>query len=258
MSRPQLELRGVSLRYENMAGNSRVILDGVDLRVQENEFLCIVGPSGCGKSSMLNLFSGLILPTQGEVYLRGKPAQAPGPERCLVFQEGALFPWLTVFENVAFGLNLQGRKRDEVTAIVQRQLGRVGLGQVADHYVHQLSGGMKQRVAIARAFALNPQIILMDEPFAALDAQTRDQMQEELQKLWSEDKKTVIFVTHNVREAACLADRAILISKDPGQITKEYINDLPRPRSIEDPAVMKFAQQILTDLKGLPSWSKKP
>ncbi len=184
--------------------------------VREHEFLVLVGPSGCGKSTLLHMAAGLVIPSRGRVLLDGQPITGPGPDRGVVFQQFALFPWKTVFENIEFGLKYQNRSQQERKEIVGEYLRLMGLEEFAQSYPHELSGGMKQRVAIARAYAINPSVLLMDEPFAALDAQTRIVMQEELIKLWERDKPTVIFITHSVDEAVYLGDRVVVMTKRPG------------------------------------------
>ncbi|MDC8453154.1 MAG: ABC transporter ATP-binding protein, partial [Candidatus Nitrosotalea sp.] len=188
-------------------GNSVVALDGINLNVEEGDFVCIVGPSGCGKSTFLNIVAGLEKPDSGEILLNGTPISEPGPDRTMVFQEGALFPWLKVIDNVEFGLKMAGIPKDERGEISQRYLDMMQLTKFADSYIYQLSTGMKQRVAIARALAMDPEILLMDEPFAALDSQTRDLLLVELQLIWERTKKTIIFVTHNISESVILGNK---------------------------------------------------
>lgn len=210
-----------------------VALNGVSLDIKENEFICVVGPSGCGKSTLLNIIAGLLEPTSGSVYVDGKEVHGPGPERGVVFQQYALFPWLTVLKNVQFGLKLKGMSEEESKEIAMKYLKMVDLEQFADSYPKELSGGMKQRVAIARAYAVNPSVLLMDEPFGALDAQTRTQLQSELIKTWQEQKKTCFFITHDVEEAVILATKVIIMSARPGRIKKIVDINLPYPRTQE-------------------------
>lgn len=210
-----------------------VALNGVSLDIMENEFVCVVGPSGCGKSTLLNIIAGLLEPSSGAVYVDGKEVKGPGPERGVVFQQYALFPWLTVLKNVQFGLKLQGMGEAESKETAMKYLKMVDLEQFADSYPKELSGGMKQRVAIARAYAVNPQVLLMDEPFGALDAQTRTQLQSELIKTWQEQKKTAFFITHDVEEAVILATKVIIMSARPGRIKKIVDINLPYPRTQE-------------------------
>ena len=225
-------------------------LDCVSLTVNEGEFVCLVGPSGCGKSTLLNLIAGLDTPDSGELVSDGQPIKGTGRERMVMFQEHALFPWLDVLDNVLFGLklkpNLTPKDRIEVA---RYYLHLVGLERFAHANIHELSGGMKQRVALARALAPNPRVLLMDEPFAALDAMTREQLYDDLQLIWENRKKTIIFVTHNVREAVCLGDRVILFSPNPGRIREEFKVTLPRSRDINSVELASMATEITRQLK---------
>jgi NitT/TauT family transport system ATP-binding protein len=225
-------------------------LDCVSLTVNEGEFVCLVGPSGCGKSTLLNLIAGLDTPDSGELVSDGQPIKGTGRERMVMFQEHALFPWLDVLDNVLFGLklkpNLTPKDRIEVA---RYYLHLVGLERFAHANIHELSGGMKQRVALARALAPNPRVLLMDEPFAALDAMTREQLYDDLQLIWEKRKKTIIFVTHNVREAVCLGDRVILFSPNPGRIREEFKVTLPRSRDINSVELASMATEITRQLK---------
>lgn len=207
-----------------------VALNGVNLDIYENEFITVVGPSGCGKSTLLNIIAGLSSPTKGKVYCDGKEVVGTGVDRGVVFQQYALFPWLTVKKNVMFGLEMQGKSKEEAAQIAERYIKMVDLQDFADHYPKELSGGMKQRVAIARAYAVNPSILLMDEPFGALDAQTRTQLQEELIKTWEKEKKTCFFITHDVDEAIILGSRVIIMSARPGRIKEIVDINIPHPR----------------------------
>ena len=225
-------------------------LDCVSLTVNEGEFVCLVGPSGCGKSTLLNLIAGLDTPDSGELVSDGQPIKGTGRERMVMFQEHALFPWLDVLDNVLFGLklkpNLTPKDRIEVA---RYYLHLVGLERFAHANIHELSGGMKQRVALARALAPNPRVLLMDEPFAALDAMTREQLYDDLQLIWEKRKKTIIFVTHNVREAVCLGDRVVLFSPNPGRIREEFKVTLPRSRDINSVELASMATEITRQLK---------
>jgi NitT/TauT family transport system ATP-binding protein len=225
-------------------------LDNVSLTVQEGEFVCLVGPSGCGKSTLLNIIAGLETPDAGQVLADGKVVTKPGRERMMMFQEPALFPWLDVMSNLMFGLklkpNLNDRERREVAEYYLRL---VGLEKFQHANTHELSGGMKQRVALARALAPNPRVLLMDEPFAALDALTREQLYGDIQGIWQERRKTIVFVTHNVREAACLGDRVVVFSPHPGRIREEFAIPLPRPRDINSVEIAQFATRIVRTLK---------
>ena len=242
-------LREVSLSYPTSTGNRLLALDHIDLKVRAGEFVCIVGPSGCGKSTLLHIISGLERPTLGSVLVDDKLIEGPATSSILIFQELGLFPWLTVRQNVEFGLKMEGVGSEERREKVRHYLRMVHLSQFSDCYIHQLSGGMRQRVALARALATEPDVLLMDEPFAALDAQTRDLLHDELERIWAETGCTIIFVTHNVREAARLGDRVILFIFRPGRIKHEFAVDLPRPRQIEDLTVARTARDILEELR---------
>jgi NitT/TauT family transport system ATP-binding protein len=244
----KLTIDHITKLYRNQTQEIKVLED-ISFSVKPNEFVCLVGPSGCGKSTLLNMIAGLESPNSGQVLMDGQPISGPGNERIVIFQEAALFPWLTVQQNVEFGLKIKKLPKPQRQQIVTEALKTVHLSKFAHSFVHQLSGGMKQRAAIARALVMNPDILLMDEPFAALDAQTRDILHGELQEIWMRTGKTILFVTHNVREACCLGDRVILLSHRPAVIRKEYIVNLPRPRKIEDPGLIEIAREILKDLK---------
>ncbi len=234
-----IECKDISLVYETPAGSVQAV-KGVSLDIQESEFLCLVGPSGCGKSTMLNIVAGFLTPTEGSMQIGGKAVNGSGTDRGIVFQDFAqLFPWRTALGNVSFGLEMKGIGKVEREKIAREQLRLVKLEKFVNSYPHHLSGGMQQRVAIARALAYNPSVLLMDEPFAALDAMTRDDMQKLLAEVWSETKKTVIYVTHNVAEAVFLADRVIVMSPHPGRISHEVKITLPRPR---DPLSVEFLE----------------
>jgi NitT/TauT family transport system ATP-binding protein len=245
----QLELRGVRRRFDASDGRVVEALDRTDLTVGAGEFVCIVGPSGCGKSTLLNLLAGLDMPSEGEVLADGNRVRGTDPTRVLIFQDAALFPWLSVQANVEFGLRMRGTPEKDRAATATRLLEMVHLGQFARAYVHELSGGMRQRVAIARALAVNPAVLLMDEPFGALDAMTRGLLHAELQDLWLRTKKSIVFVTHNVREAVVLGDRVLVMSQRPGRFISEHRVDLPRPRRIEDDNTMRLARVISAELE---------
>ncbi len=238
-------------------GNSVLALDGITLNVEEGDFICIVGPSGCGKSTFLNIVAGLEKPDSGEILLNGNQIATPGPDRTMVFQEGALFPWLRVIDNVEFGLKMAGIPKDERRQISYRYLDMMQLTKFADSYIYQLSTGMKQRVAIARALAMDPEILLMDEPFAALDSQTRDLLLVELQLIWERTKKTIVFVTHNISESVILGNRVVVFKNRPSKIKKEIIIDYRRPRLAEDENLQKYYHQILEELKSEVMAQKK-
>jgi len=246
--RTKLRLQNVSKTFLSNQGPVET-LRAIDLEVCEEEFLCIVGPSGCGKSTLLNLMAGLERADAGAVSCDGRPIEGPGPDRVLIFQEPALFPWLTVLGNVEFGLRVRGEREPMRRERALDALRLVHLHRFKDAFVHQLSGGMKQRVALARALVMDPAVLLMDEPFAALDAQTRDMLHGELQEIWAKTRKTIVFVTHNVREAACLGDRVLLLTARPGRIKREFGVEQPRPRQIEDPGTIQLARAILGDLR---------
>ena len=242
------EERNIKLKIDNVKKiyNSRngemIALNGVNLDIAENEFICVVGPSGCGKSTLLNIIAGLLEPTSGAVYCDGKKVEGTGTERGVVFQQYALFPWMTVKKNVMFGLKLQGIKGKEAEEKAMKYIKMVQLEDFLDHYPKELSGGMKQRVAIARAYAVNPSVLLMDEPFGALDAQTRTQLQSELLETWEKEQKTCFFITHDVDEAIILAQKVIIMSARPGRI-KEIVNiDIPYPRTQETKMSPEFLE----------------
>ncbi len=246
--RPLLEARAVSRRFFT-GRHDMVALERVTFSVADGEFVCVVGPSGCGKSTLLNIVAGLDRPDEGQLLFAGQPVEGPGPERLLVFQEPALFPWLNVRENVEFGLKLRGVPKSARRDIVAKYLELVNLQRFAKAYVHELSGGMKQRVQLARALAVEPRVLLMDEPFAALDAQTREQLQQELQEIWSRTGATIIFVTHNVREAVALGDRVLVMTPAPGRIKEEITVDLPRPRNLYDHRLVDLAARVRAALQ---------
>jgi NitT/TauT family transport system ATP-binding protein len=246
---PKVSLQGISLSYKTNGGSRLLALDNINLKVKSGEFFCIVGPSGCGKSTLLHLIAGLHPATSGNVLVDNKVVQGTGTDRILIFQELGLFPWLTVGQNVEFGMKMKAVPRAEREERTQYYLRLVHLSQFKDSYTHQLSGGMRQRVALARALATEPDVLLMDEPFAALDAQTRDLLHDELERIWAETGRTIIFVTHNVREAVRLGDRVALMTFRPGRVKREFLIDLPRPRVLEDVTVAKSAREILDDLR---------
>jgi NitT/TauT family transport system ATP-binding protein len=246
---PKLSLKDVSLSYATNSGNRLIALQDINLQVRLGEFLCIVGPSGCGKSTLLHLIAGLHQQTSGEVLVDNAPVRGPGTDRILIFQELGLFPWLTVGQNVEFGMRMKALAKVEREAKAHDYLRLVHLQQFKESYIHQLSGGMRQRVALARALATEPDVLLMDEPFAALDAQTRDLLHDELERIWAGTRCTIVFVTHNVREAVRLGDRVALMTFRPGQVKREYEIDLPRPRHLEDVHVAGRAREILDDLR---------
>ncbi len=231
-----------------------IVLDNLNLDIKKGEFLTIVGPSGCGKSTLLNILSSIDTSYSGDILVDGKPiGESKYPDRIVVFQEGALFPWLTVFGNVEFGLKIANVPKKNRKEIVMKYLEMVQLSSFAHSFVHQLSGGMKQRVAIARALALNPKILLMDEPFAALDVQTRRMLHVQLLRIHQETQKTIIFITHNINEAVVLGDRVIVMSPKIANIKKEFIIDLPRPRQLDHPIINSITNEIVFESRDLYS-----
>jgi ABC-type nitrate/sulfonate/bicarbonate transport system ATPase subunit len=224
--RASIRIAAVEVRY-----GEHVALAHVDLDVYEGEFVCLLGPSGCGKTTLLNAIAGFVEPTSGRIEVNARPVEGPGPDRGVVFQEYALFPWWTVERNIQYGPRLRGIRGDALTAISDRYCRMVGLEGSAKRYPVQLSGGMRQRVAIARALANDPGILLMDEPFGALDAMTRQTLQEELLKIWEAERRTVVFVTHSIAEAVFLADRVVVMTAHPGRIKSVLANPAPHPRT---------------------------
>ncbi|HJJ22957.1 MAG TPA: ABC transporter ATP-binding protein [Nitrosopumilus sp.] len=244
----KLEAKNI-VKYFNHGSHKLKALGGIDLKVEAGDFVCLVGPSGCGKSTFLRIIAGLEKPDEGEILFDGRPVTETGPERIMVFQEGALFPWLKVQDNVEFGLKMAGIPKEERAKISNRYLDMMQLTKFADSYTYQLSTGMKQRVAIARALVMDPDVLLMDEPFAALDAQTRDLLLVEMQLIWEKTKKTILFVTHNVAEATVLGTKVAVFSNRPSIIKKEVENNSPRPRVTEDESLLKLQQDILAELR---------
>ncbi len=242
--RPKLEAR--HLRKEFGTGEEKVLaIQDINFTVRDNEFCVIVGPSGCGKSTLLYLVAGFEKPTAGEILLDGKRIEGPGPDRGFVFQEFALYPWKTVLANVSFGLEIQGVDKKEARRRAQEYVKIIGLSGFENAYPHTLSGGMKQRVGIARALAYDPEILLMDEPFGSLDAQTKKLMQTELLRVWAKTRKTVLYVTHSVVEATYLADRVIVLTARPSKVKGIVEVDLPRPRSYTDDDYLDVRERIL-------------
>jgi NitT/TauT family transport system ATP-binding protein len=238
---PIIEVRGVRMQF---AGKTAPIpvLESIDLQVFRGEFVCIVGPSGCGKSTLLNIIAGFLRPSGGEVLINGAPVVGPDPQRIFVFQENGVFPWLTVEQNIGFGLDRLSQS--ERAPIVQRYVDMVGLTKFEKLYPRELSGGMRQRVEIARALAANPDIIYMDEPFGALDFLTRLKMRTDLTRIWQEERKTILFVTHDIEESVQLADRVIVLSPRPGKIQKDLPIELVRPRDLDAVAYLETRDEI--------------
>jgi len=227
-----LEASGVVKRYERN-GKSLPIVEIAEFAVREGEFITVIGPSGCGKSTFLHIVGGFIPPESGSIRVYGKEVSGPGPDRGMMFQEFALFPWKSVAGNIAWGLEAQGWEKQRIEETVNKSHDMIGLADFHNHYPAELSGGMKQRAALARVLAFDPKVLLMDEPFGALDAQTREVMQEELMSLWERTKKTVVFVTHDIDEAVFLADRVVVLTARPARIREDIKIDLPRPRTLE-------------------------
>jgi len=228
----ELEARDIEMEYERRDGTRVSALEGVTLAIEKSEFVSIVGPSGCGKTTLLKIVNGLITPTGGTILLQGRPISQNSRDRAMVFQDSSLFPWFSVARNVAYGLECQGVPAKEARRRVQPYLEMVGLAGFEQHYPYELSGGMQQRANLARALVVDPQVLLMDEPFASLDAQTREMMQAELLDIWSQSKKTVLFITHQINEAIYLSDRVVVMSARPGRILADLRIDIPRPRTL--------------------------
>ena len=243
-----LEIRKVSKSFSTRSGPVQAI-SGLSITVGAGEFVCVVGPSGCGKSTLLSLIAGLEPCDEGEILLDGRPIDRPGPDRMLMFQEAALFPWLTAKANVQFGLKARGMDKEKRDALCEEFLRLCHISKFKDAYIHKLSGGMKQRVALARALAINPKMLLMDEPFVSLDAQTREILQAQLQMLWSLTHKAIVFVTHNVREAVCLGDRVVVMPARPGTTKREFKVDLPRPRRLGNIEVIRISNLVMRELR---------
>ncbi len=243
-----IEVRNLAMTFESDDGTKVNALAPTDLEIEPGQFVAIVGPSGCGKSTLLNILAGFLEPSEGEASIGKVPVSGPSIDHGVVFQDYALFPWLTVLENVSFGLKSQGIGRSERNEISMHFLDVVSLRDFADKRPRELSGGMKQRVAIARTFATNPSVILMDEPFGALDALTRRFLQQQLLKIWSESRKTVLFITHSVQEAVFLADRIIVMTARPGRIKSDFLIDLEHPRDFSSDAFRKIEKSVFDSL----------
>jgi NitT/TauT family transport system ATP-binding protein len=246
---PKLSVRAVSKTFLSARGHRVDALRDVSFEVASGEFVCLLGPSGSGKSTVLNILAGLEVPDGGAVSVGGRPVPGPGPDRALLFQDPALFPWMSVRANVEFALRLLDVPREERAARAATWINKVHLMRFADAQPHELSAGMRQRAALARALACQPEVLLADEPFGALDAQTRELLQHELQEVWAETNTTFVFVTHNVREAALLADRVLLMSAGPGTLLEEYRIRVPRPRHLEDALLSRVVVDIHDQLQ---------
>jgi NitT/TauT family transport system ATP-binding protein len=256
----KLQVRNLSKKFRSISSSKDeyiIAIENIDLTISDGEFVSIVGPSGCGKSTLLNILAGLDKPTEGEIILNGHEIEGTGPDRIMVFQENALFPWLKVIENVEFGLKVAGLQKEKRRQIALAHLETMQLTKFADSYVYQLSGGMKQRVALARALVLDPEILLMDEPFASLDSQTRDLLSVELQLIWSRTRKNIIFVTHNIMESVCLGDKVFVFTSRPGKIKREITINHRRPRLTEDDELKPFYREVLGELRSEISAARK-
>jgi NitT/TauT family transport system ATP-binding protein len=247
MTPAKLDVKGLSKHFYDRGGELRKVIDRITISIADGEFVCIVGASGCGKTTFIRCIAGLLRAEAGEVRIDGKMVTRPGPERGFVFQSDALMPWRTVMQNVLFGLEVRGRKPSETNAVGQKLLNLVGLTGFEGHYPNELSGGMRQRVNLARALAIEPQVLLMDEPFASLDAQTREIMQSELLKIWAKERKTVLFITHQIDEAIYLADRVLVFSHRPGRIAADIRIPFARPRELalkRRPEFVEYVDQV--------------
>ena len=238
-----LEIKNISRLFD---GSEKETLKNISFTVNDGEFICIVGPSGCGKSTLLNIIAGLDRPTSGSLYLNGAEITGPGADRVVMFQEHALYPWLNVIENVTFGMKLAGLSKKEQETRAERYLKMVRLWDFRNYRIHEISGGMKQRTALARSLCLDSPLLLMDEPFSALDKQTINKLRSDLECIWEETGKTVLFVTHSVEEAVFLADRIVVLSDHPGCVKEIFSVNLPRPRTIDSAAFLAIRHKILS------------
>lgn len=243
-----ITINNVNKSFSQGKSTSYTALDQVSLTIKKGEFVSVVGPSGCGKSTLLNLIAGFEKASSGTITVNGQKVTAPGADRIVVFQEHGLFPWLTVLDNVAFGLKQKGLSKKERYALAFEQIKAVHLSKFIDRYPHELSGGMKQRVAIARALVMDPDILLMDEPFAALDEQTRFILLKDLEEIWLKTGKTILFITHNIREAVILSDRVIVMAMQPGRVKKEFAVQAARPHQSGDPLIHALENKIMVAL----------
>lgn len=248
MSQIKLQVEGITKEFTNKDEQKLIALRDVNISVNVGEFICIVGPSGCGKTTLLRIIAGLETATNGNIYIDGRVMNEPGPEKGLVFQEFALFPWRSVEKNIEFGLQFTNVPQTARKGIIEKYLKMVNLAGWESRYPFELSGGMKQRVAIARALATDPEILLMDEPFGSLDAQTRNTLQDELLRIWRETGKTIIFVSHNIEEATYLGDRVLVLTARPGQIKNFYSIALPHPRERATSEFIKIRETILKEV----------
>jgi NitT/TauT family transport system ATP-binding protein len=244
-----LHMKNVSKVYESSNSYNHVVFDGIDLQIMEDEIVTVIGKSGCGKSTLLNIIAGLDKSFTGELLIEGRPVLSTGPDRVVIFQENALFPWLNVIQNIEFALREAKGPKELRTEMAMNYLNMVGLADFATANIHELSGGMKQRVSIARALSLNPKILLMDEPFAALDIHTRQLLHSELLRIHEETKKTILFVTHNIEEAVLLGDRVILLSHSTGKIRREFEVSITRPRNVNHTGLRTIVSEALDELR---------
>ena len=242
-----LVIQGLNKHFDN---SDKATLNEIDLEIESGEFVCIVGASGCGKSTLLNLVAGLEKPTGGKILLDGKEVTGPGADRTVMFQEHGLFPWLNVIENVKFGMKLAGVPKDEQEQKAMHYLKMVHLEDYKDYPIHQISGGMRQRTALAGALTMDSKVLLMDEPFSALDKQTSNRLREELQRIWMETKKTILFITHSVEEAVYLGDRVVALSPDTGRIASIISIDIERPRHVYSPEFVELRHKIMEQVRG--------
>lgn len=245
----QVQLKQIEKSFQKDKNEQLHVLNHIDLTINQGDFVSLLGPSGCGKSTILNLIAGLDVPSSGEVIVNGEPIRKPGNDRVVVFQEAGLFPWMNVLENVTYGLKLKGFSNKESSDKALEGLRMVHLGNFTKAYPHELSGGMKQRVAIARALVMDPDILLMDEPFAALDEQTRMVLHKELLEIWANTGKTILFITHNIREAVMLSNRIVLMGTRPGRIKKEFPVQVALPRDSSDSNLVDLERRILAELE---------
>lgn len=243
-----LIIKGISKKFVSKHKET-VTLEDINLSFEKGEFICLLGPSGCGKSTLLNIIAGLEKPTDGKMFLYDKEIKDVGVDRAMMFQDSALFPWLKVIDNVEFGMKMAGVSKAERREKAMKYLKMVHLTKFKDSYVHELSGGMRQRVALARALTLDSEVLLMDEPFSALDSQTKSILQIQLQKVWWETKKTIVFVTHNVEEAVLLADKVVLMSANPGKVKRVFDIKLGRPRTIESKDLAYVITEVMKELR---------
>ncbi|MDP9015260.1 MAG: ABC transporter ATP-binding protein [Thermoproteota archaeon] len=249
----KLEAKNIGKEFLSMQGNQAKLITAIkniNLTIEDEQFVCFVGPSGCGKTTLLNILAGLDKPSEGEIILNGHHVTETGPDRIMVFQENALFPWLRVLENVEFGLKMAGVEKKKRQERALRYLEMMQLTRFAEAYTYQLSGGMKQRVAIARALVMDPEVLLMDEPFAALDSQTRDLLLVELQLIWAKTKKTIVFITHNILESVVLGNKVVVFTRRPGTIKEEISVNYKRPRLPEDENLQPYYRKVIDSIKG--------